>query len=59
MVAALPYVFHVIEMPGIAHNEPRRLDAVAVECIENLVRVARGAIVESEIDHALVGLDVV
>ena len=59
LMAALPDLFHGIDVTGIAQDEPRCLDAIAVERIEYLLGMPRGPIVEGEVDDLFGGLDVV
>ena len=59
LMAALPDLFHGIDVTGVAQDEPRCLDAIAVERIEYLLGMPRGPIVEGEVDDLFGGLDVV
>ena len=53
-MAALPDVLDRIDVTGIAQDEPRGFDAIAVERIEYLLGMSRGPIVEGELALALV-----
>ena len=59
LMAALPDVLDRIDVTGIAQDEPRGFDAIAVERIEYLLGMSGGPIVEGEVDDLFGGLDVV
>ncbi len=59
LVAAVPDIFDIVNMPCVTQDKPGRFDSVFIERVQDFVRIFGRSVIKGKVDDLFRWLDVV